>query len=280
MKRVAIFSLVMALGIALAGCGKEAGSAAPGFRLSVHTAGGFVPPGWDMIGVPQFTVTSDGRIVTSGPMIEIYPSPALPNMLQRTVTREGVDAIIAEARKDGLYGPDKHYENNTVADAGTTFFIIEDGDERHQISAYALGGFEQGDNASAESKAGRAKLQHFLDMIGDLDKWMPAGSLGEEEPFEIEALRAVVTDAPEDRGDDVKPGEMDWPLGSLATFGQASGPVRCGVVSDADLDELLPMARKATQITEWKSDGKFYNVLMRPQLPDETGCEVPSRSES
>lgn len=280
MKRVPILVLVLALGLVLAGCGKGASTSATGFTLRIHTAGGFLPPGADIVGVPQFTLTSDGRIVTSGPMIELYPGPALPNMLQRTITRAGIDAIIAEARKDGLFGPDKHYDNDMVADAGTTFFIIEDGDERHQISAYALGGFEIGDNASEEAKAERAKLQHFIEQIGDLDKWLPEGSLGEEESFEIEAMRVVALDSPGDRGDGVKAGEMDWPLSPLATFGEESGPIRCGVVTGADLERLLPSARKATQITDWKSDGKKYNVLMRPQLPDESGCEVPSRPQS
>jgi hypothetical protein len=276
-----VMAVTAGLALALAACGKGDGGLDGGgdaFSLRIQTAGGFLPPGMDIVAVPQFAVTSDGRVITSGPQIAIYPGPAMPNMLQRTISKAGIEALIAEARTAGLFGPDAHYDNPMVADAGTTFFIVHDGDARHQISAYALGGFDD-DAASAEDKEARKKLNEFLTKTGDLESWLPDGALGEEEPYDFTAMRVVSQPGTDNPDDDLTQGEMDWPLGDLATFGTESGPIRCGVVTGDDLDELVPKVRAANQLTLWKSEGKTYNVMVRPQLPDETGCEVPSQPQ-
>ena len=66
-----------------------------------------------------------------------------------------------------------------------------------------------------------------------------------------------------------------WPLSSpLARFGtETSTPgTRCGAVTGADLDRLLPLARSANQLTPWTSNGKEYSLAFRVLLPDEHGC--------
>lgn len=280
MRQMARLFVVGVLGLALAGCGKGGGldAGSDGFSLQIQTAGGFLPPGADITAVPQFTLTADGRVVTSGPQIAIYPGPSMPNMLQRTISDAGVAALEAEARAAGLFGPDAHYENPMVADAGTTYFVVDDNGTRHQISAYALGDFD--DSAAPEGdRAARKKLADFLTKVQDLEGWLPSGALGTEEAYDFTAMRVVVQPATDDPNDDMTPSRQDWPLGSLASFGTESGPIRCGVVSGGDLDTLLPKAREANQLTLWKSDGTTYTLSYRPQLPDETGCEVPRQPQ-
>lgn len=287
MMRVPKIFIVMALTAGLAACGKggELNTDAA-IALRVQTAGGFVPPGVDQASVPEFALTSDGRVVTGGPQIEIYPGPAMPNMQQRSITAAGIDAIAAEARAAGLFGPDKHYDSVGIADAGTTFFTVVADGERHQISANALGmdaGGVQGGPGAPDAPGGapqdedaRAKLQRFREKLGDLSTWLPAGSLGDEQLFEITALRVVANETTANPDENPRPGEMDWPLGSLATSAGGGNDARCFVIAGDDLAKVLPRARKATQNTVWHSDGKSYNVQFRPQLPDEQGCEVPT----
>jgi hypothetical protein len=281
MKRAQFIPL---LAFALASCGTNSGfidgsgppSGAGELVLRVQTAGGFVPPGADQVAVPEFTLMGDGRIVTSGPQVELYPGPALPNMQQRTVSRDGIDAIMAEARDAGLLGPDKHYGYDTVADAGTTFFITVSDGERHVVSAYALG-LDAGPspNTTAADREARAELQRFRERLGDLTSWLPQGSLGEEEPYEFDALRVVVRAGADNPDDGVRANDLDWPLSSLENFGAQAGDTRCGIVGGNDLAEALPLVRQATQITLWHSEGETYTLQFRPQLPDENACEVP-----
>jgi hypothetical protein len=279
MKRVPI---VLFLAAALAACGTSTGfsngtDGGSTITLRVQTAGGFVPPGADQASFPEWALTGDGRVVTTGPQIDIYPGPAMPNTLQRSITREGIDAITNAARDAGLLD-DKHYDYGGVADAGTTFFTLVVDGTRHVVSAYALGmDAPGGPGENAADKDARAKLQRFRDKLGDLATWLPTSSLGEERAYEFDALRVVSREGQENPEDSLKPGHEDWPLSTpLATFGEATGDTRCGIVTGADLDKLLPKARTANSATLWHSGGKTYVLQFRPQLPDEKACEVPS----
>ena len=68
--------------------------------------------------------------------------------------------------------------------------------------------------------------------------------------------------AADDAARDVRhPGRHRQPLG-----------MRCGVVDGADLDTLWPILEKANALTPFTSGGKEYTFLVRPLLPDESGC--------
>jgi hypothetical protein len=111
--------------------------------------------------------------------------------------------------------------------------------------------------------------------LGDLGSWLPEGSVGEEEPFSFDELRIFVRDdAPKD--DALPQEELRWPLSpGLASFGTVVPDldVRCGSVQGPDLDALLPLAREANELTPWRNDDHLYGLILRPLLPDESGCE-------
>ena len=68
---------------------------------------------------------------------------------------------------------------------------------------------------------------------------------------------------------------VEWPLGSLAAFGEQDpnlADTRCGVVGGEDLATLLPLARSANELTPWTSDGATHGLIFRPLLPDEHTC--------
>ena len=72
--------------------------------LRVATGGGFVPVEYNLKAVPGFSLFGDGRLIVQGPVIEIYPGPALPNLQVSQLTEEGVQAILEEGRAAGLLG--------------------------------------------------------------------------------------------------------------------------------------------------------------------------------
>jgi hypothetical protein len=242
--------------------------------LRVETGGGFVAPTYELRRIPGFSLFGDGRLVTEGPVIEIYPGPALPNVLVRTVSEDGIQAILEAARSAGLFGPDAHYDFPCVADAGTTTFTLVADGVRHEISAYALGE-GQGSCGGIDAKA-RSDLAAFQRMLSDLQRWLPEGSVGPEEPFHPSSMRVYVqpyTQAPDPA---LEQHARDWPLDPpLATFGEPDPNLpdtRCGVVSASDLQTLVPMAEGANELTPWRSGGTDYSLLFRPLLPDESGC--------
>src|ERR1700754_4156245 len=48
--------------------------------LRIERVGGFVAPDQTLDRIPTISVYGDGRVITQGPQIMIYPAPALPNI--------------------------------------------------------------------------------------------------------------------------------------------------------------------------------------------------------
>jgi hypothetical protein len=111
--------------------------------LRVDVGGGFVPAQYHLRQLPSFSLFGDGTVITLGPQIEIYPGPALPNVLARSIDEDGIQAILRAADEAGLLGPDADYDHACVADLPTTTFTVVAGGRTHVVSAYALG-FDDG----------------------------------------------------------------------------------------------------------------------------------------
>ncbi len=78
------------------------------------------------------------------------------------------------------------------------------------------------------------------------------------------------------RGDPQVPQRpVRWPLATpldrLVSTTTAGG-LRCGVVTGDDLRALLPKLETANTLTPWVDGGGRSSLLVRPLLPDETGC--------
>ena len=89
--------------------------------------------------VPMVSVYADGRVITTGPMIEIYPPPALPNLRQIVLTEAGLQHVLDEVRNTGLFAESTHYDGPEVTDLPDTVFTFTDDGKTVVVSAYALG---------------------------------------------------------------------------------------------------------------------------------------------
>ncbi|MEX2202529.1 MAG: hypothetical protein WD965_00405 [Actinomycetota bacterium] len=245
--------------------------------LRVATGGGFVPIEYNLRSIAGISIFGDGRMIVEGPMIEIYPSPALPNLQVTRLTEEAVQALLQEARAAGLLGQDASYDYPCVTDLPTTTFTVVAEGRTHTVSAYALG-FTEGAETSADCPGvdaeARAKLFDFQTRIGDLRSWLPEGSIGQEDPFEPSEMRIYVLPY---RGDPaLTQPTADWPLSqTLLRFGDEDpnlADIRCGVIGGNDLEVLMPQARSANELTPWTSEGGEFSLIFRPLLPDEHTC--------
>jgi len=278
----ALLSLILAACGGLSGGGTGAGdggaiehpTGADELVLRVESSGGFVPVEYNLTRLPSWSLYGDGRIVTEGPQIEIYPQPALPNLLVRRVTEDGVQAILQAARDAGLMDGDVTFPNPCVADAPDTIFTMAAEGSTSVVSAAALGLDGEGACEGVDTEA-RAKLAAFQNDLGDLERWLPKGSVGVEEPYAVEDLRIFTLAY---QGDPNLPQEsVKWPLAApLDSFGEAAEDgleeARCGTVTGSDLEALRPSLETANQLTPWSSGAERYRLLLRPLLPDEHGC--------
>jgi hypothetical protein len=283
-RRAVVFALVVLAGLTGSCANVTEGGAGSGgldhptgpgeLVLRVESCCGFVPAEHALTEIAGFSLFGDGRVVVTGPQIEIYPGPALPNLLVRQIEEGGVQAVLRAARDAGLHGPDREYPVTTVADAATTTFTVAAEGDVHVTSVYALG--EEPEGASEEERRARRALYEFSQQLGGLERWLPSGSVGGEQPYDFHALRVLVMPRFPEGDEQLPQAEKAWPGAEpLATFGRpldSQPDIRCGVVGGEELRALLPLAREANQLTPWVSDGDRYHLVFRPLLPDESGC--------
>ena len=178
--------------------------------LEIVEGGGLVPDHVPLVQLPAVAVYADGSMITQGPMIEIYPGPALPNLQLTRLSADALGHIVALVRQSGLAGPDRTLNVQGIADASSTIFTTDLGGARHRTVAVALGS-EADVSVPAEDLAARAALvalqQHLVDL-----RSAPGAVVGEDRPYEWTALRIVVSSDLPEPDPAVRPGPIAWPL--------------------------------------------------------------------
>jgi hypothetical protein len=253
--------------------------------LRVELTGGFVPVEFLLTNRPVVSVYADGRVLTTGPMIEIYPQPALPNLRQTSLTQAGIDRVLEEARKAGLFDGSAHYDGPPVSDLPDTVFTLNANGGSTVVSAYALGVDESMLPNPADVEP-RAKLIDLLTFLTDLPSRLAADEIKEgDKPFAIERLRIYTRPIDPAATPTTDPAleqpPVAWSLSTpLSEFGelQTEGPLaagtRCAVVAGDDAKKLVESLKTANQLTPWESNGTLYAIWARPLLPDEpSSCD-------
>jgi hypothetical protein len=277
-RRVRIVAVAVTVVLLASACAQSGGNAAPGAGapppdgdapvLRVRQEGGFVPPEQIVGRIPDVSVYADGRMITQGPQIAIYPGPALPNLLVRQLDEAATGKLIDDAVAAGVRtGAD--LGSPGVADAPTTRIdVVRDG-VTSTVSAMALREAMPDDPAlTAGQRAARAQLAAFLARLDEM-----AAAPGQQ-PYEAQTLAALATayTAPDD-GLPRQPGPIAWPGPALP--GEYLNPnvkVGCVTATGAERDAVLAAVKDANQNTPWGSGGNRYRVTFRPLLPDESSC--------
>ena len=164
--------------------------------LRVALEGGFVAPETTFARTPSFSVMGDGTTIEPGAQDEIYPGQALPPLLVRTISEDGIQAILGAAIDAGLDhdGTLGDLGSVGVSDMPTTVFTLSANGETHRVEAYALGmpGDQRPEGMSQETWAARQALSSFLEQLGRLPAWLPVGSIGAEAPYDSPGAALLV----------------------------------------------------------------------------------------
>ena len=240
-------------------------SAAPdALVLQVVRAGGFLPAGAAFRSVPSVSVYGDGRVVTQGAQIEVWPAPALPSVQVGRLDADEVERLVAAGRD--LVEAAEDYGQPPVADAPTTAVVVQDGDERGVAAAVALEELSgeapaDGGGLTAGQRAARERLAAYVRQVQDAAAAAPA------EAYDGEGL-AVLAEPYGDAApvEELPPSEVAWP-GPALTAGE------CVVVMGGQADEVRRAAASASVETRWTAGGQVLRLAFRPLLPHERTCE-------
>ena len=273
---------VLAAALVVAGCVSSGGavgtahdgpSAAP---ASAAPAGGFYLQAWQTQALapqntfgwlPAVTIAGgqyiDGRVAI--PMI--YPGPLYVGLSERSISTNGVAAIVAEARVDGLLGDKVDFTASGLVGSITAHIrLVVDG------VTHDLTGPLPTDASTTFTAPGTASaFTAFWNRLGTIDTWLSAelGQSGAYPPASI----AVLVAPPADAMGPVTANEVTWPLAStFTTFGTPFGGsvYRCGTVNGEDLAKLLPIVQASNALTRFvDSTGAKMSLQVRVLLPGE-----------
>ena len=252
-----------------------------GVVLQLSYEGGFVPAGFPLLDVPAFTLYGDGRVITPGVQIAIYPPPALPAIVERTADEAAIAAIVERARDAGLGAEDldlRDTGNVAVADAATAVFVLTIDGRTTTAEVYAMG--VDGEpttmpGLSHDQVELRRALSSLAADLGDLT-WVEdaGGSLGDESSYVGEAARLLVGPVREDP--ELPQETFAWPIDlPLRTLGEPvewDPETRCAVLEGEDWRAVHEAAGAANQLTPWSDGRTERTIAFRPLLPDESGC--------
>jgi hypothetical protein len=261
------------------GAGAPGSSAAPGgstsavpaaadtLVLRVERTGGFAGPARQVGQLPTVSVYGDGRVITVGPQIAIYPGPAMPNLRVQQAAPATIDALLAKAHEAGV-GGSVDLGRPGIAD-GTTTRITAEG---RTLDAYALNEAQPNDAAlTGAQRAARAKLAAFVQQLTELPT---AKGMPEAQPYRPEGLAVLAQPwvKPAD-GLPSRPAAAPWPGPALPGESlRPAGQQGCVTVTGDEAGKVLAAAKNANQNTPWTSGGKTWTISFRPLLPDESGC--------
>ena len=248
--------------------------------------GGLVPVQYRATRTPAFVLYGDGRLIMLGAQTAEYPGPALPPLLQRTLSESGIQAILAEVTKTGLFDANLRLDGamNVVADANDTVFTLNAAGREVTVSIYGLGTLMADMDVPMISDE-EIEAHRTLEALNNslmFEDWLPADAWLDEtwESYDADAFRLYVRDVTDQPAEDdaLTPMVRDWPTNDdPAVFGEEQplfgDGTRCGTVSGAAGATWAAELSTARQTTLWTdANDRRYSVAARPLLPHEEGA--------
>ncbi len=237
------------------------------FEIAVQ--GGFVPVESSVTSFPELTVLADGTAITPGAQIEIYPPPALPAVQAVTLTDEDLSAIVDEVNSSALFGTALDFGFPNVADAPNLDLTARVADEVFEVSIPSYG-FTDDPALTDEQRANRAAADDLVAIVRDIvdahadqaEIYTPPGYLLLVRPSDA----ALAGDLPQE--------SIAWPLDEALLAADPVNLFACIEVSGEQATTFAAAATSANQLTPWTGADGEHQVLVRPWLPHEPGCDL------
>ncbi len=233
--------------------------------LKLSYEGGFVPAGYAFVNTPTLLVSGDGRVFTQGVIPAIFPGPLLPTVMARSITEDGIQALLGIAETAGLLATPPDYRGGDgIADAPNTVVTINAAGSSFVHSGYALGiDSPQGPESSA-----RQALLDAATRLADIETAAGAANLGTDQPFVAQTYRfqARAIDQAELTNQDPAPSVVEWPTAAGVSLAAAT---TCARVDAAAVGSLFVDAKQNTYFQE---GDVVYQVAVAGVLPGDPAC--------
>jgi len=287
----------LALGLLIAACSSGAPATpsssppAPSSGLPTPTAGpaGFVirasltqalPPRSTFGTLPLLVLTTDGRVLTQGAAIEIYPGPLVLPVVEHPISPKGVATLLQAARDAGILRQGADFTGGGLppgAAAGRLQIVVDGVPYDLVGDTNAVGPCPPSQACPSMVPGTPAAFARFWYQLLDLAGWL-GPELGAERAH-VAASYAIIVGPPPEPWQGATP--LVWPVTepALDAFGK---PVRgelgtrCGTAAGDLAAALRPLFADATQLTPFVATAAAsatHGLTVRPLLPgDDDPC--------
>jgi hypothetical protein len=230
--------------------------------------------------LPVLVVTADGRVLTQGPVREMYPGPLVAPFVERPISPKGIAALLQAAKDAGLLGPGTDFTGGAMpmGAAAARLQIVVDGVTHDLVgdpnAAIPCPPTQACPGAVPGTPAAFAGFWYqLLDMAG----WLES-ELGPEQPY-VPTSYAVIVGPPPEPWEGATP--VVWPVADppLGAFGapvRGEPGTRCGIAAGdlaAALREPFAGATELTQFVATATASATHGLTVRALLPgDEDPC--------
>jgi hypothetical protein len=230
--------------------------------------------------LPVLVVTADGRVLTQGPVREIYPGPLVAPFVERPISPNGVAALLQAAKDAGLLGPATDFTGGAMpmGAAAVRLQIVVDGVTHDFVGDANAAVPCPPTQACPEAVPGTpAAFARFWYRLLDMAGWLES-ELGPEQPY-APASYAVIVGPPPEPWEGATP--VVWPVADppLGAFGapvRGEPGTRCGIAAGDLAAALRAPFAGATQLTPFVATATASatrGLTVRALLPgDEDPC--------
>ena len=236
--------------------------------------GGFVTPESLLARLPIIVVYADGRVITQGPQIDIYPGPMLPNLQEHTLSADALARLVQLARDKDLLQT-VHYPFPGVADVPDTVLEINLDGKSYRVerdrARFRWRRVERGRRHRGPSRS--SGLHRRADRC-------PGGRFRRPgAPVHVHGRSGSTRARPSWFRTASSPASSHRSTGRWRTWPRPACPVanspldiRCQIIDGDDLAKVLPLLETANSLSTFRSEGELYSFTVRPLLPGEAGC--------
>jgi hypothetical protein len=230
--------------------------------------------------LPVLVVTADGRVLTQGPVREIYPGPLVAPFVERPISPQGIAALVQAAKDAGILGPGTDFTGGAMpmGAAAARLQIVVDG-VTHDLIGDANAAIPCPPTQTCpEAVPGTpAAFAGFWYRLLDMAGWLEP-ELGAEQPYAPTSYAVIVGPPPEPwagAAPAVWP-VSDPPLGAFGAPVRGEPGTRCGIAAGDLAAALRPAFDAATELTQFvatASASATHGLTVRALLPgDEDPC--------
>ncbi len=209
---------------------------------------------------PLYALSGAGNLWSEGPVIAIYPGPLLPSIQLAEIHGDDFDAVLELIQEIGLHELDEERieqpsDRPVLADAPALDVVFTDRSGTHVLTIDAY--------HSEFHRDPRVTL--IRNLIDHLDgKGVAAGSV------EWTGDRLQVYAGSGEIFDPSVLTERPWPLPDPPP---ATAGFECRIYEGAVAGNLLEVFAGANHGVRWEYEGSLYQLIARPLIPGEPGCE-------